>query len=333
MKSRIKIELETAENFSLSSVMTLKRKAWNVSFLPGKIIINSRDDYEIPEHLGIERRKIDGVVNGITGHVRNVSYLALGIEIRWGMRWSYDDGRHSVDAAMDIYPSIHQFTVKKINFPNGVVMHSSGNVWLSLGQEMIKDVGRSRKKHLASLLNYWRRARELNDLGFHPESFLNYYKIIECFELLPSDDGESSRLLETYFTNEKSQARFKKEFKPSRQEDWESLKKKAKSIAEALVAANCQDGITQGIFVYLIKCIYMRHQWNVGHKLLRVNPYDTYDAIGQHSDEFDLVMLEIHNLEIITKHMILGYVKPSKYCLSFDGILANGLIKDMEQHI
>lgn len=62
----------------------------------------------------------------------------------------------------------------------------------------------------------------------------------------------------------------------------------------------------------------MRHGWNVAHKLLRSNPYDTYDAIGQHSDEFNLVRIENIYIAKITKLLILRYVKPGQYRFVMD---------------
>lgn len=75
--------------------------------------------------------------------------------------------------------------------------------------------------------------------------------------------------------------------------------------------------------LYLLRIISIRNSWNVGHKIFRSNPYDTYDAIGQHSDEFRHVMIENIHLETACKYFILKYVTPQKFKLdSSKGILA-----------
>lgn len=89
--------------------------------------------------------------------------------------------------------------------------------------------------------------------------------------------------------------------------------------AKALSSANISPKMSRRFFIKVLDIVYMRHGWNVAHKLLRPNPYDTYDAIGQHSDEFNLVGIENIYISKITKLLILRYVKPGQYKFHMDG--------------
>jgi hypothetical protein len=109
------------------------------------------------------------------------------------------------------------------------------------------------------------------------------------------------------------QSTLKRKYHCKTTNDEKKLKGHIKFVAKALSSSGRSDKVSRGFFTAMLDCVFIRHNWNVAHKLIRLNPYDNYDAIGQHSDEFDLVQIENYYISTITKLLILLYVKPGMY--------------------
>lgn len=184
---------------------------------------------------------------------------------------------------------------------------------------MISDIGSSRKKGLKSLLNYWRRAKELDELGFDSEAYLNYFKVLECLAELNTDDVNKRAIINRFSPGGVPQKTLCRKYRAKTTADQNNLHRQIVFVAKALSAANVSPKLSRGLFTKVLDIVFMRHGWNVAHKLLRPNPYDSYDAIGQHSDEFNLVMIENLYISKITKLLILRYVKPGQYKFIMDG--------------
>ena len=301
--------LTEPSNLSFSTTLSLNGGKWDVTFSNNQIRATSHKSYPVPGRGFGERDKvIEHAMNQIVGHLRNLGYFSMGLEMRWGYEGGYSGTR--IDASETIIPSIHQ---------NGSVQYSQRNV--ERAERIIKDIGSNRRKGLKSLLNYWRRAYELDELGFDSEAYLNYYKIIECLAELNSDKQNKRDIVARFSPGKVPQKTLCKRYSAKTPKQQYSLHKQIVFTANALSAANISPRLSRGLFIKTLDIVYMRHHWNVAHKLLRTNPYDGYDAIGQHSDEFSLVMIENIYIRKITKLLILRYAKPKQYKFVMDGNL------------
>lgn len=294
-------KLETSPtNLDISSVISFRGKKWALTIRGNKALIQALDTphmrYPITDHDAHNKHRKS--LNGIMGHARNVIYLAFDIDVKWG--YEFCDGEYM----SSVFPSIHQQTSTE---------HSSTTFTESApATELayLETVARTRKKSINLLLNYYRRAQELDALGYDAESFLNFYKILECFyELGKGSDAHKS--LYSRFTI-KGVGRTRDKAKPS-------LGRYSSDqiyFATAVFAGIGYDSkLHRSNLLFLLRMIAIRNSWNVGHKIFRYNPYDTYDAIGQHSDEFRHVMIQKIYLETLCKYFILRYVNPAKFKL------------------
>ena len=294
-------------NLSFSTTLSLNGSKWDITFTSNQIRATSHKSYPLPDKGFGERDKvIEHAMNQIVGHIRNLGYFSMGLEMRWGYEGGYTGLK--IDASETIIPSIHQ---------NSSVQFSKYNI--ERGERIIKDLGSNRRRGLKSLLNYWRRAYELDELGFDSEAYLNYYKIIECLAELNEDKQNKRDIVARFSPNKNPQKTLSKRYGAKTTNQQASLHKQIIFTANALSASNMSPRLSRGLFIKTLDIVYMRHYWNVAHKLLRANPYDGYDAIGQHSNEFSLVMIENIYIRKITKLLILRYAKPGQYRFVKDG--------------
>jgi len=303
INSRIWIELATtATNINATTQISYRGHRWDVAFSPNKIRLNSLRKYAIddtaPRDDEIEKR-----VNQITGHMRNLACFAFDINVKWGMDWGYV-GTHVQDGDLP-YPSIHQSGFSQT--------HSQESIGKDMG--VLNDLAKNRKAFLPNMLNYWRRGYEQDKLGFDAEAFLNYFKILEIFNELGSSTSNANKIKQRFIPGGTSQTSLQRAFRARTPQELRILEKNIGFAAKVASAVGYDKNIRRGTMVFLVKCVYIRNWWNVGHKLLRKNPYDTYDSTGQHSDEFRLTMIENIFIEIITKYFILRYAKPGAYKL------------------
>lgn len=293
-------------NINFSTTVSLNGEKWNVAFSNNYIRAESQKTYPLPQNHSIsDDRDIENVMNRIVGHIRNLGYFSMELDMKWGYEGGYS-GVYVHAEGVDIFPSIHQNSSAKYS------EHS-----LELAERIIKDIRSSRKKGLKTMLNYWRRAKELDNLGFDSEAYLNYFKVIECLSEL--NNPQYKTIVERFSPGGIPQKTLCKKYRVKREADKRRLNGQICFVAKALSAAGSDSRIRRGLFVKVLDIVYMRHHWNVAHKLLRSNPYDSYDAIGQHSDEFSLVMIENTYISIITQLLVLLYVKPGQYGPSMDG--------------
>ncbi len=294
-------------NVNFSTTLSLNGEKWDIVFSNNQIKATSQKTYPTPStSFDSSDRVIENAMNQIVGHIRNLGYFSMGLEMKWGYEGGYQGTR--IGAEMDIFPSIHQ---------NGSVQYSKHN--LERAERIIGDIGSSRKRGLKSMLNYWRRAKELDELGFDSEAYLNYFKIIECLAELNNNSQYKQDIIARFSPNKSPQKTLCKRYGAKTKDRRKSLHLQICFVAKALSTAGMDSHIKRGLFIKVLDIVYMRHGWNVAHKLLRSNPYDTYDAIGQHSDEFRLVMIENIYISKITKLLILRYAKPDQYKFVMDG--------------
>jgi hypothetical protein len=306
--SQLWVEIATEpSNLNFSTTLSLNGSKWDVVFSSNKIKATSHKLYPVPGTGFDEKdRVIRSAMNQIVGHIRNLGYFSLGLDMKWGYEGGYTGTR--IGDSMDIFPSIHQ---------NGSVQFNQR--YLERAQRILDDIGSSRKKNLKSLLNYWRRAKELDELGFDSEAYLNYFKVLECLAELNADDVTKRAIVDRFSPGGVPQKTLCKKYRAKTTAEQNNLRRQIIFAAKALSAANVSPKLSRGLFTKVLDIVFMRHGWNVAHKLLRSNPYDSYDAIGQHSDEFRLVMIENIYIRKITKLLILRYVKPGQYHFVKDG--------------
>lgn len=303
---RIKITTEPS-NLNFNKVISLNGEKWDVMFSGNFIQATSRKTYEIPGRgFGRRDRVIHNVANQIVGHLRNLGYFSLGLEMKWGYEGYYTGT--SFGELNSIFPSIHQSGSRTYFLTS-----------IHRGMRIIDDIGSSRKKGLKSMLNYWRRAKELDRLGFDSEAYLNYFKILECLAELNIDSTLQQAILDRFCPGGKPQVSLRQRYGARDRNDIRLLKGRIIFVAAALSAAGISSRLSRGLFIQLLDCVYIRNGWNVAHKLVRPNPYDKYGAIGQHSDEFNLTQIENLYIGKITKLMILLYVKPRQYKIYMSG--------------
>lgn len=102
----VKITTEPS-NLNFSTTLSLNGEKWDVIFSNNQITATSHETYSIPgTGFDAKDRAIQSAMNQIVGHIQNLGYFSLGLDMKWGYEGSYD-GTH-VGASMDIFPSIHQ---------------------------------------------------------------------------------------------------------------------------------------------------------------------------------------------------------------------------------
>lgn len=302
VRSSVRVQITThPTNLDFSAVVSLNGITWDVIFTNEFVKATSREEFEIQEKGGFEfDRKMNKLMNQIVGHIRNLAYFTLDLDLKWGYKGVY--GNHGFHQDGAIFPSIHQ--QQTCQFTDENIDHA---------KRMLSHIGKSRRKGLKTMLNYWRRAAELDNLGYNSESFLNYYKVFECLSELNTNERAKKAILKRFCLDGKPQATLRKRYHAKEPRDERNLERQISFVAKVLSASGFSANVNRNLFVSILDCVYMRHWWNVAHKLIRSNPYDEYDSIGQHSDEFNLVEIENYFIETLTKLAILLYVKPGLY--------------------
>lgn len=292
-------ELEiTPTNLDLITVISFRRERWSLEIKLNKIYLKALDHVHIEHPLDAREMQDEheSLLNGIIGHTRNLAYFTFGVSIKWG--YESCNGDHQ----LSLYPSVQQQTATEsssMTFPSPQPKEDVA---------MLEALARSRRRGIHTLLNYSRRAQELDDLGYDAESFLNFYKVLECFYEIGKGSA-THKLLIDRFTHAVGQKIIPKA----------SLSKFSYNqiyFATAVFAGIGYDvRLRRANLIYLLRVISIRNGWNVGHKIFRTNPYDTYDAVGQHSDEFTHVIIENIHLETACRFFILKYAAPGKFKL------------------
>jgi len=313
MKSRIRIQLSLeSSNLSFSSLFACGGDKWTVEVGSNCVTLLSAEEYDIPGSEELERwskfdREISDKIHKTVGHFRNAFYFSFGLSIQWGYDAYYGD-THEEDT-LGMFPSIHQ---------------SGMNTEFSLQSSKVaklifNDVANTDASPVKAMLGYWRRGNELADLGFHSEAFLNYFKTLECLEELNKKNSIQQSLLDRFapFISEGGRPKripaeiIKRHIGEGPSDP--SVVRHIEKGAKILATANFPVSISDELFMFILDMIHARNHYNVGHKLLREAPFDRYIGIGQHSDEFEIVIPELANIENISKLLILNYLFPDKY--------------------
>ena len=293
-------------NINETAEISYRGHKWHVFLAGDKIRLNSLREYDIDEsqpHMPeIEKR-----VNQITGHARNLACFAFDMNVKWGMNWGYAQTHVSEDDFP--FPSTHQ---------SGQSTQYNATA-LAKDIQVFRDLSKNRAAYLPNMLNYWRRGYELDKLGFDSEAFLNFFKILEVFKELGSSTANAAAIKQRFIPNNRPQSTLCREFHAKTPNNIRTLRNNISFAAAVAAAAGYDKNVPRGNMRFLIRCVYIRNSWNVGHKLFRKNPYDTYDAVGQHSDEFGHTMIENIWLSEFTKYLILRYAKPGRYRLAPHG--------------
>lgn len=300
-------ELEiTPTNLDVETIVSFRGVRWSMIIRQNKLYLRALSVVHV-EH-SLEDRKLqdehEKLLNGIVGHARNVIYFAFDVSIKWGYRSC--NGDH----LLSLYPSIHQ----QSSTESSSMTFSSPTPAKNIA--ILETIARTRKKGVKVLLNYSRRAQELDDLSYDAESFLNFYKLLECFYEVGKNSAVHKALLKRFTVKIGN--------KHIPQTSLRRYSYNQIFFATAVFSGVGYDAkLRRANLLYLLRIIAIRNNWNVGHKIFRSNPYDTYDAIGQHSDEFRYVMIENIYLEVLCKYFILKYINPKRFRLSNDtGMLA-----------
>ncbi|OGL22448.1 hypothetical protein A2707_03940 [Candidatus Saccharibacteria bacterium RIFCSPHIGHO2_01_FULL_45_15] len=316
MKARIRIEIPI-EATDLNETLKIKVRGrwWSVVISETKMSVTSQTDHEIPGSEWKESdikldRKLNNLIDTVMGHVRNATYFAYGISMQWGYEAFYGGTRAS--DSLDMFPSIHQAGMST-KFDPAI---------LGAMKSMFEDVGSSKLKPLIIMLNYFRRAKELGDLGFHAEAFLNYYKILECLEEMDENQTAKIGLLNKFapvklvggIKDRVPMVILTKKFGKRRNRG--SLVSHIEKSSKMLATANFTK-VSSKFMSYFMGLTDMRNGYNVAHTLAYYNKYDTYRGVGQHSDEFEYVIADLSNIEDIAQLFMLNYAFPKKYDYDF----------------
>lgn len=312
MNSRIRAEIPVIKsNLSVYLRIKVKNDWWRVQIGNEKITVISEKEYEVPSREWTEAdieidRRLNDLIDAVIGHVRNATYFAYGLSMQWGYEAYYGTTRSS--NSLEMFPSIHQ-TGSSIKYDDNI---------LSVMKNIFEDVGSSKLKPLIIMLNYWRRAEELDDLGFHAEAYLNFYKVLECLEVMHENRSAKLAFLNKFApvktlngkTDRIPMPTIRKKFGKLPSDG--SLVKHIEKSSQMLATANYTK-ISTNFMMYLMELTDVRNGYNVAHALAHYNQYDTYRGIGQHSDEFEYVIQDLWNINAMSKLLMLNYAFPGKY--------------------
>jgi len=316
MNSRIKIVIPTEKtNLDESLSVKVAGKKWNVKIDESKITLLSQNEYEVPSGKWTEEdMEIDGnvhkITNRVVGHVRNAMYLAYGVSMQWGYEAEY--GSTKADDNLELFPSIHQSGIST----------TFDDKTLEVRREMFQDIGSVDSKAVTLMLNYWRRAHELDDLGFNSEAYLNYYKVLECLEGMNENPKQKMIFLDKFAPIKDVDGKLKR--KPMAKIRRQLGRRPTDGQIEAqiikaskILATSKFTFISTDFVIHLIDLINVRDEFNVAHNLLIYIPKDSYYGIGQHSDSFSYVIRYLSSIAALSKLTILNYAFPKKYAYNW----------------
>lgn len=312
MNSRIRINIPTEDsNLTESLQITIRREKWNVEIRDNLITVTSTKEYDVPSPGWSEGdfdldRKVNDMIDAVVGHVRNATYIAYGLSLRWGYEAWY--GSTHASGSLNMFPSIHQTGSSTKYSPE----------LLPIMKSIFEDLGSSKLKPVIIMLNYWRRAEELDDLGFHAEAFLNFYKVLECLEVMDENSTVKKSFLDKFSpvrtvdgkTERIPMTKIKRKFTSRRSNG--SLVSHIERSSKMLATSNFTQ-VNTNFMMYLMELTDVRNGYNVAHALAYYNKFDTYRGVGQHSDEFEYVIQDLWNVREMSKLLILNYAYPGKY--------------------
>lgn len=312
MKAKIKVViLAEQSNLNEQLAVTVGRDWWDVIIQEDKVVVASRKDYEVPSPQWRDKddmeldRKVHSLIDGVVGHVRNAIYMSYGLTLKWGYEAWYGH-THAINT-LNLYPSIHQDGASTKYSPES----------LDIMRSIFNDLGTVKSPAVRTMMSYWRRAEELSDLSFHTEAYLNFFKVLESFEYMAENSAVRISLLDRFAPKGASgkdrvpMQRIRKHVGKSVSDG--ALVKHINKAAAIFASANYSVKITSGFFIYILDLIHIRNNYNVAHHLLRTLKNDSFMGVGQHSDEFEHVIPDLHNIKTVAKLMMLNYAYPGKY--------------------
>lgn len=312
MRANIRLAIIVEKtNLKETLTVTMGRDFWDIQLEGSLMTVASRDEYEVPEQgwSGKDDMELDSkvhrMVDGVVAHIRNTSYISFGLTLKWGYEAWYGQ-THAINT-LDLYPSIHQ---------SGSSTTYNHEI-LDVGRSIFNDLGSTRNDAARTMMSYWRRAEELSDLSFHSEAYLNFYKVMECFETLKENDVVRNELLDRFaplVPGTKRRLPMKKIRKHvGRHPSDDALVKHVIKAVTMCASAKFTAKMSTNLFIYILDLIHVRNHYNVAHHLLRKLKNDNFIGVGQHSDEFEHVIPDLNNIKNISKMMMLNYVMPGKY--------------------
>ena len=77
-------------NINFSTTVSLNGEKWNVVFSNNYIRAESQKTYPLPQNNSIsDDRAIENVMNRIVGHIRNLGYFSMELDMKWGYEGGY----------------------------------------------------------------------------------------------------------------------------------------------------------------------------------------------------------------------------------------------------
>ena len=285
-------------NLDFSAKVVINNSNWRIDFLGNSVRLSSRD-------FSFRSEFFDDDLNPIVGHIRNVVYLAFEIGMYWGYKALVENSGLEVFEDGLLPESSHSETQIQLS-----------NETIDASKKIFSDIVACDEQAIKSMLGYWRRARELEDLGFNSEAFLNYFKVIECLSEIEDNHEAREFIKGHYCIGEEPNSKYKRKYDVDTDHN---MMKSISFVSKALASANLSHERFDGTLAdATLDALYIRHRWNVGHKIVGPRTDDKYDSVGQHSDNFDLTSTEIENMSEITKMLILSHVRPGKYLANND---------------
>jgi len=312
MKAIIKIViLAEKSNLDENLAVVVGKDWWDIRIKATQLLVTSRIEYEVPAPgwSGKDDMELDGKlhrhIDRVVAHIRNTVYISFGVTLKWGYEAWYGQ-THAVNT-LDLYPSIHQ---------NG--MSTTFDIdTLEVQRTIFNDVGSTKNTTALTMMGYWRRAKELSELSFHAEAYLNYFKVLECFESLQENEPVRKALIDR-FAPKIEGSKDRVPMKTIRRHAGTAfsdgaLVKHIVKAATIAASANFSSKMSSRFFIYILDLIHVRNHYNVAHHLLRVVKEDWFIGVGQHSDEFERVIPDLSNMKTVSKMMILSYLHEGKY--------------------
>lgn len=287
-------------------------KIWELNIVNDDITLISKAEYPMAVDLNDKSEKrIRKDSRRAISYIKNTMYFATDSSVKHGYKIEYGGNGWTMSEEKDfsIFPSIHQDRTG-----------SYSEEYTEIVKSFINDVGGWTDADGRTIVSYWRRARELEDLGYRVESYLNLYKIIETFAELGR--GNHSAAYTTRYQALKKKYNdtlheIEKHFSCTRKEAVK-INGRIDTICHALAEANYDETVRDMMFSGLFNATDVRNQWNVGHKFTKRYKNDGYNATGEYSDSFNLVIVERFYTSRFVKLLILNYVKPNKYGMDKD---------------
>lgn len=248
---------------------------WRFSMRSGKIHLESSHTYAQPDDL----RDLNLYGEAVRHAEKAVAYARSLVTFSFELP-TYRGFESFVGEIDDFLPSCKG--------ANSYVLSKDAFV---IGKEVLGDIGKQYDRDLHRLLEFWRRAYELEEMEYYAEAYLNYYKIIESMQ---------KRVKQTPALFNDLKDRFRAQCQAN------GLNEKDLNVAARLFShlAYPEHAITFTMFSAVCSAAHLRSNFNVGHAREAYLTND-YSASGQFSDDFDLLEEELGQLRDLSKVMIL----------------------------